>query len=55
MTFLPENLYHSGFIVTSLEETVESLQRSGLRRWTAPKEITGVTARFEDRSVAVSL
>lgn len=51
MTFLPGNLYHSGFIVADLDEVVASLQEAGVRRWTAPKQLRGVTARLGEREV----
>lgn len=51
MTFLPGNLYHSGFLVPDLDETIEALRLSGIRRWTAPKEIHGVTAIVKGREV----
>lgn len=52
MTFLPSNLYHSGFVVDDLDEVVSSLTEAGMRRWTAPKTLRGVTARIGNRAVA---
>lgn len=52
MTFLPQNLYHSGFIVGDLDAVVSSLQEAGVHRWTAPKRLRGVDAVMNGRTVA---
>ncbi len=37
MTFLPSNLYHTGYLVEDVDEAVERLGRIGITRWTPPK------------------
>lgn len=51
MTFMPEGLYHSGFVVMDLERAVCGLQLAGIRRWTAPRETSGMSAQSSGRSV----
>ena len=38
MTFLPANLYHTGYVVEDVDETVERLSRLGITRWTPAKQ-----------------
>jgi len=38
MTFVPGDLYHSGYLVEDLEECRDRLERLGYARWTPPKE-----------------
>lgn len=51
MTFMPEDLYHSGFVVVDLERAVSGLQGAGIRRWTAPRQTSGMSALREGSSV----